>query len=220
MKKCSHCKVNFSSPDNRCPLCYRISEETEGSEDYAYPIIPLRYSSQKGIKLLMFISVIIAVILISLGYIIKISLRAVLFSLCIIATMWIVLISMLQKRRSIIKSFLNQILTFSALFVIWDFATDYRGWSISYAIPILNVSALIAMFVAAKITRSKPVDFLIYLLIAGFSGLLPFLFLLMKLTENPIPSVLCVGTSVIAISGIAIFYGEIILEEIKKKMSL
>lgn len=220
MKRCKNCKILFSTYDDSCPLCHHHSSIKEGEDDYAYPYIPMRFSGDLAIKILIFISVIVAVVMFAIGYLTKTSLKVPLYTLLAIGTIWTVLYSIVQKRRSIIKSFLYQMFIFSLLFIVWDFYTGYKGWAISYVIPILNISVQIAMLIAAKVIKERPSDYLIYLLMAALTGLLPTFFLLFKVTTNPFLSVLCVSFSIIIFAALLIFYGNLIFDEIKKKMSM
>lgn len=220
MKRCNNCKIIFSQIDDLCPLCHNPSQYEEGEDDYSYPYIPLQFSGSTGIKILLFISVIVAVVMSAIGYLTKTSLKMPLFTIMAILTMWIVLFTIVQKRRNIIKSFLYQMLIFSILFIIWDINTGLRGWAVSFAIPILNISAQIAMLISAKIMREHPSDYLIYFLLACLTGLFPLIFLILDLTTKPLLSVLCVSISIITLSGMMIFYGNILWDEIKKKLSM
>ncbi len=221
MKYCRHCKVYIREERNKCALCENRLEEglqTEGEE--VFPEIPPFYESHLALRIMMFISIVALVVSFGINMIFPSDINwPMLFTLAMIS-IWIGLVIIVQKRYHIPKKIVWQVFIISILAIFWDYKIGWRGWSIDYVIPIACVSAMIIMYVTAKIMHLSMSDYITYALLDGLFGIIPVIFILFNLVNVVYPSIISIGFSIISLSAIFIFQGKEIKAEMTKRMHI
>ncbi len=220
MRRCKDCKIEVLGNRKTCPLCHNRIDESEPFEPSPFPDIPLRFSSHLTIKILSFISVVLIVISFSANWIFSNKLDWAWFVVFGVVSMSLVTWTIVRKRRNLAKGIVYQIIILSGLLLLWDHATGYRGWSVTYGIPLLNCTAICAMFIAVRIVRLEVGDYILYLALAGLFGIVPVLFIMFQWVFSLVPSVLSIAFSIILLTAIIIFHGSAIYHEIRKRMYL
>ena len=220
MSSCKSCKVEIKGDWDACPLCRNPVKRSETSEPSPFPDIPLRFQRNLAIRILTFISLTI----VALSFLVD-RIRPLKINLPVLAafgaiSMWAIVASIISKRRNIAKSIVYQVAILSILAVFWDYYLGWIGWSLDYAIPILCMSAMTAMFIANRVVKLKAGDYLLYLLIGAVMGLIPFLFIVFGWVVHQIPSMLSIFLSLMMIAAIVIFQGKEILLELQKRMHI
>ena len=220
MKYCEKCKVSVEGERKRCPLCQRELRGLGGDEPETFPSVPTIYKSHHlFFRILIFASVVAGVV----STIVNVMAGGVWWSLFVllgIGCMWAILAVAVVKRRNIPKNVLWQVVLLSLLGVLWDLLTGWRGWSITYVIPILYTAAILAMAVSARVLGLRLEDYLIYVVMDAVLGILPLLFLIFGKLHTPLPSLICVGVSIIALAGLFLFEGERMRTELKRRLHL
>lgn len=219
---CDHCKVYIQDGKAVCPLCGDIlSDDGNGSKgEDIYPMIPPSYERHLVIRILVFISIVMIVISYVIYKIFPISVNWPMFILFGVLSMWLSLSEALRKRHNITKSIMWQVIIVSVLTIFWDWRIGWRGWSLDYAIPVLCVTAMLVMYVTAKVMKLSARNYLSYFLLGGIFGIIPVLFILFDLVKVVYPSVISVAVSIIFLSAIIIFQGDNIKAELQKKMHI
>ncbi len=221
MKYCSHCKVYIRGDKEKCTLCENILDEKviAKSED-VFPDIPPFYQSHLALKILIFISISAVVISFAINMMFPSNVNWPIFLVFGVLSTWIGLIIVVQKRYHIAKKIVWQVVIVSILSIFWDFETGWRGWSIDYVIPIASVSAMVIMYVTAKIMKLSIRDYITYIFIDGLFGIIPVLFIVFDFVDVRYPSIISIGFSIISLSAIFIFQGKEIRTEINKRMHI
>ncbi len=221
MKYCRHCKVYIREDRERCTLCEnRLEEEFDNKSEEVFPQIPPFYKSNLALKIIIFISIIGVVVSFGIDMIFPSEINwPILFMLAVIS-IWVGLIIIVQKRFHIPKKILWQVIIISILAVFWDYKTGWRGWSLDYVIPVACVSAMIIMYVTAKIMKLSIRDYVTYAFLDGIFGIIPVLFIMFDLVNVIYPSIISIGFSIISISAIFIFEGKEIRTEMNKRMHI
>lgn len=218
MKYCRYCKLYIKEDRDKCTLCENVLEEGDGTGEEVFPEIPPFYESHLALKIMVFISIVALVVSFAFDTIFPSSINwPVLFMFAVIS-IWIGLIIIVQKRYHIPKKILWQVLIVSGLALFWDYQIGWRGWSLDYVIPISSVSAMIIMYVTAKIMNLSIKDYVTYVLLDGIFGIIPVLFIIFDLVDVIYPSIISIGVSIISLSAIFIFQGKEIRSEMKKRM--
>jgi uncharacterized membrane protein YdjX (TVP38/TMEM64 family) len=137
-----------------------------------------------------------------------------------IGSAWLSLAFIVRRGRNIPNSIIWQVTIVPLLAVFWDWQTGWRGWSISYLIPILYLAAEVVMYVTAKIMNLSIRDYITYAFLGALFGIIPIMFILFNWVDTPYPSIICVAISIIFLLGIFIFQGENIKKELNKKMHI
>ncbi len=228
MRYCERCKVNIAGRWERCPLCDgylappvpREGLDTDGEEaEEIFPRIPTIYY-QYGLffRILIWVSVIAAAVSFAVNFAWP---GHGLWSLIVaagIGSFWALMIFAVRKRRDLSKSILYQLLIASILVVIWDCFMGWHRWSIDYVIPILCVSGMLSMGILSRVMKQYINDPILYLSIYGALGFIPLIPLVFGWLNVIYPSLICVVISVISLSGILLFRGRQMKQELKKRM--
>ena len=220
MKYCNYCKVEIREDKERCTLCGNKLEEKAGESERIYPDIAPLYKSHIAIRILVFISIVIIVTSFAVNIIFPSDRNWPILLIFGLLSIWLGLIFVVQKRYHIAKKIVWQVIIVSLLSIFWDYKIGWRGWSLDYVIPIASVSAMIIMYVTAKIMRLSSRDYITYAFIDGLFGIIPIIFLFFDMVNVSYPSIISIGFSIISISAILIFEGKEIKKEIEKRMHI
>lgn len=221
MKYCNHCKVYIREDRDRCTLCENIlDDELKSKSEDVFPDIPPFYESHLAMKILIFISIIAVVVSFGINMVFPTRVNWPILFIFGVLSIWIGLIIIVQKRYHIPKKIIWQVIIISLLAIFWDYETGWRGWSIDYVIPIACVSAMIIMYVTAKIMNLSIRDYITYAFLDGIFGIIPVVFIAFDLVKVIYPSIISIGFSIISLSAIFIFQGKEIKAEIKKRMHI
>lgn len=219
MKYCRHCKVDIRQERDKCVLCENIlEEELTGKIEEVFPQIPPFYESHLALKIMIFISIIALVVSFGINMIFPSDINWPILFMFAVISIWGGLFIIVQKRYHIPKKIVWQVIIISILAVFWDYKTGWRGWSLDYVIPIACVSAMIIMYVTAKIMHLSNRDYITYILLDGLFGIIPVIFIIFDLVNVVYPSIISVGFSIISLSAIFIFEGKDIKAEMTKRM--
>lgn len=220
MQYCDHCQVNIRGNKERCPLCKnRIPADDEGTS-HVYPDIPLVYERHLIIRMLLFITVVTIVVGLAVYRLVFYNVNWLIFMLLGLLSMWLSIALVFRNKNNITNNIMWFVILVSSLSVLWDWKIGWKGWSLDYVIPIVCVTAIFAMYVAAKAMRLSAKDYMIYFLLGGLFGIIPILFILFNWLNVLFPSIISVSVSIIFLSAIIIFQGENIRSELDKKMHL
>ena len=222
MQFCNHCQVHIRESDDKCTLCGNILTPKEYINEPVeiFPTIPPFYESHLAMRIMIFISIASVVVSFAINMIFPSNINWPILFMFGLISVWLGLFFILQKRYHIPKKIIWQVAILSILSVFWDWKTGWRGWSLDYVIPISCLSAMIIMYVTAKIMNLSIRDYIIYSLIDGFFGIIPILFILFDWVNVIYPSIISIAVSIISLAAIFIFQGENIKVELDKRMHI
>lgn len=223
MDYCENCKASIKGDWEICPLC-QTSMKQENSEDKktgtSFLNDPLLFNRDQAKKTFFRVSL----LLILLYFIAQIfypfkffGLEYILFGLFITWTLGIIFV---RKRRNLAKVITYYLLLISLATIYFDYLFGWRGWSITFVVPIISMSALLAIFIAMQVINLKVQDYVLYLQLAALFGLIPLLFLIMNWVGHPLPSLLSVILSIIMFIGVLIRYRKLLIRELQKRMHI
>ncbi len=220
MKYCNSCKVNVAGNRKNCPLC---QETLKGDkhEDEVFPRISFVYK-EHGLffKIMLLVSIIIASISVSVNILLPQSGAWSLFVLGGLGSVWVSMISAINKRNNIPKNIVYQVMIISIIAIIWDFLTRWKGWSITYVIPFVCFFAMISMAIISNVRKLYTEDYILYIIIDGLFGLVQIIFIFTGGLTALYPSLICIVTSIISLATILIFEDKKLLSEIKRRLHL
>lgn len=219
MKYCNNCKVNVVGNRKYCPLC---QEAIKGDPtDEVFPTILFVYR-EHGLffKIMLLASIVIATVSVAMNILIPQRGAWSLFVLGGLGSVWASLITAINKRNNIPKNLVYQVMIISVITILWDLITGWRGWSITYVIPLVCVFAIISMAIISKVRNLHVEDYILYIIIDGLFGIIPVIFILMGLVKSLFPSLLCIVTSIISLSTILIFEEQKLRAEIKRRLHM
>ena len=133
---------------------------------------------------------------------------------------WISLASAVRKRDNIPESITVQVFLVSALGLVWDWLTGWRGWSVDFVLPIVCSMALLSLAILAKVLKMPPGDYLVYLNVDIVFGIAPLVFYLTGLVHIALPSVICISLSILTFSALILFEGRNMREEMDRRFHI
>lgn len=223
MDYCENCKASIKGDWEICPLC-QTSMKQENSEDKktgtSFLNDPLLFNRDQAkqtffrVSLLLILLYFIAHIFYPFKFF---GLEYILFGLFITWTLGIIFV---RKRRNLAKVITYYLLLISLATIYFDYLFGWRGWSITFVVPIISMSALLAIFIAMQVINLKVQDYVLYLQLAALFGLIPLLFLIMNWVGHPLPSLLSVILSIIMFIGVLIRYRKLLIRELQKRMHI
>lgn len=223
MDYCENCKASIKGDWEICPLC-QTSMKQENSEykktGTSFLNDPLLFNRDQAkqtffrVSLLLILLYFIAQIFYPFKFF---GLEYILFGLFITWTLGIIFV---RKRRNLAKVITYYLLLISLATIYFDYLFGWRGWSITFVVPIISMSALLAIFIAMQVINLKVQDYVLYLQLAALFGLIPLLFLIMNWVGHPLPSLLSVILSIIMFIGVLIRYRKLLIRELQKRMHI
>lgn len=220
MSFCPNCKIDVKGNWLECPVCQTSLEMKNNgkNEKSSFAGVPLQYNRQKAIQTFLRYSLIIVFIYFALNYFWPFKffgLEYVLFGLIIT---WTIIVILVRKRRNIAKA-INYLLFFISLASIYiDYVGGWQGWSITFVVPILSISALVAMRISLRVVKLKVEDYVLYLELAAIAGIVPLLFLIMDWVGHTLPSLISVVFSAFMFTGVLLKYRQMLIRELQKRM--
>lgn len=221
MKYCNHCKVKIIEDREKCILCGNFLAVISDEEpEEVFPKVPPTFESNLVLKIMLFISISTIVASFVIDTIFPSFINWPLLMVFGLISIWLGLFVIFQKKYNVHKKIIWQVIIISLLSIFWDWNTGWQGWSITYVLPTIFISAMVLMYVTGKIMKLSVRSYIIYALIDGVLGIVPALFILFGWVRIIYPSVISVGVSIIFLSAIFIFKGTEIKEELNKKMHI
>ena len=218
MKYCNNCNVNVTGNRKICPLCQGHLIGDKYREE-VFPRISFAYIEHgKFFKMMLLISIIAATITVSVNILLPQRGAWSLFVLGGLGSVWVSIMTAINKRKNIPKNIVYQVMTISVIVFIWDILTGWRGWSVNYVIPFVCFFAMISMATISKVRNLHIDDYILYIIIDGLFGIVPVIFIIFGFLDVLYPSLICIATSVISLSAIIIFEDKRLIAEIKRRM--
>lgn len=220
MKHCAHCRVDISGDPQHCPLC---NNDLQGASDGPgiFPEIPLVLQKNKQfLRIIAFAMVAAAVICVLINLLRPEKGWWSLFVVAGIVSFWLSVLFIVTKRGNLHKTITWLTALWSIVALLFDLATGFHRWSINFVIPITCTCAMISMTLLARILKLDMRDYTIYLVIDAIFGIVSLFLLLFGELTVRVPSIICVGASVLSLAGLFIFEGKAMLEELQRRMHI
>lgn len=215
MKYCDNCHLSVRTERTTCPLC---QAPLKGEGDTVFPAIKSVYNQYvRFFKLLLFGTITGAIISVAVNLMLPESGWWCLYVLLGVLCFWVLLITAVRRRTNIPRGIVNQVFWICVFSGIWDWLTDWHGWSIDYVIPCACMVAIIALGVIAKVLRLPPGDYIGCIFADAVFGFVPLIFYLTNLLRFVYLSLSCVAVSVIAMISLFIFDGRQIRSELARR---
>jgi len=200
MRHCPECAVDIEGAWTRCPLCEGpISGEATPSP---LPAVPLEFSRRRVLRVLFLAS--LAVILSS--FVVQLlfsrgldgigALRSVWLG---VIAMWLVVLMAVRKRRNVAKGTVYLVILVGLVCVYWDYLTGWRGWSLTYAVPIVCACSIFALLITVRVMRIEVGEHIVYSGLAVLLGIAPIGFLVFGWVTTPLPSAICGALSLVVL---------------------
>jgi len=203
-----------------CPLCQELLKGDK-HDDEVFPKISFVYR-EHGLffKIMLLISIIIASVSVAVNILLPQAGAWSLFILGGLGSVWVSMISAINKRNNIPKNIVYQVMIISIIAILWDLMTGWKGWSITYVIPFVCFFAMVSMAIISKVRKLYVEDYILYIIIGGLFGLVQIIFIFTGGLAALYPSLICIVTSIISLSTILIFEEKKLRAEIKRRLHM
>lgn len=136
------------------------------------------------------------------------------------ATLWLVAVITIRKRRNIAKIIVYLVVIFAGLCVYADHLSGWRAWSTTYVIPILCGASIIVLLVAVRIVRMRPGDWLVYSWLTLLFSVIPATFVAFGWVNHTLPSWISVAMGFLMLIWLQVFHGAEVQHEVRKRLHL
>lgn len=222
MLRCEHCNVELPGSQSICPLC---RSKPSGEPDETYRPYPNLKETRMTLSRTLVIwtafgGICASAICVGINAAMPESRWWSLFVIAGIASFWLDFTFMLKKRRHLPKSIISQVIIISAIALIWDFATGYRGWAAELVIPIVSCAAMYALVLVAKVQKLSVEDYVSYLVVVCVFGFVSFVLVLTGIVKIAIPSVISFISAVVFLAFLLFFEGKPLMEELRRRLHM
>ena len=156
-------------------------------------IYPQKLNSKKSdriVKILTLISIIIGLGLVIINRLVTPQIRWAALCNCGIAYAWLTVIYCVKKNTNIAGHVLIQTIAVSALTIYIDYKTGFKGWSTDIAIPIMIIIANITMLILTIVSYKKYIKYAIYQLLIILFSMVPIVLIAENVVHNKTLSVI------------------------------
>lgn len=218
MKHCNSCKIDISTPAVCCPLCGAPLEGTVSDDMRVYP--PTATLKTRGFirKLLLLLSFLCTLSCFAINLFVTPTFwwwTIVASALCYA---WIVIPHAMRRGGNSAGKVLMQVVAGSLLTFVVDFEIGYEGWAVSYAIPALICTGIIAVVVLVLINRTNWAGYVLYQVVLALFGLAMPILYFAGFAQNAVcaftPSIFALAS----IGSLVIFGDRSIKNEFKRRL--
>ncbi|NUL48847.1 hypothetical protein F7P69_27130 [Cellulosimicrobium funkei] len=237
MRRCEECSVGIEGAWSRCPLCSAPvaapagasaaaragggGEGVGGEAPSPLAAVPLVFSRRRVLRALTLVSIalILASFTAQLLFGRDLDGLGVLRSVWLgVSAMWLVVLMAVRQRRNIAKSTASLVALVSLVCVYWDYLGGWPGWSLTYVVPILCASSIVALLITVRVMRIEEGEHIVYSGLTVLLGLTPLGFLLLGWVTHAVPSAICGGLSLVALALIQRARGASVRHELAKRL--
>lgn len=223
MHYCENCQTTIKGEWDSCPLCARplkSANETDKSIESSFLNVPLRYNREKAKQVFFRVSLVVVALYFIITFFYPFQffgLEYVLFGLLIT---WTTIVIFIRKRNNFAKVIVYFLILISLASIYFDYVNGWRGWSITFVLPILSMASLLSIFIGMQFIDLKVHDYVLYLQLVAIYGIVPLIFLIMGWVGHPLASILSVILSLIMFIGVFINYRSLLIYELQKRMHI
>lgn len=221
MLRCKNCNVDLPDNPKHCPLCGNSVSSGDEAESSCFPNLkPYKNSIRlRLMRLAAFLSVCIVLVCVFINFIVKGSFWSV-FVAAGIGSFWADYAVMAKRYKTPIKSIVWQTVLVSAIAVIWDIATGWKGWSVDFVFPIVCSCSSIAIFLGIKLGRLDIRDYILYLIMDDILGIMPLAAVLILKRGIILPSGISFMISAILFIMLLFFRWRELHNEVQRRMHI
>jgi hypothetical protein len=219
MRKCEKCGVTVRGLGRYCPLCQ--SRLTGTPEEDIYPKIPTLYRQFAVLfRWMIFGSIAGCIICMAVNILIPSKIFWSLFVIIGVICFWLSFSFAIRKRDNIPQDLTIQVFLATIICIVWDLVTGWKGWSLDYVLPIACSGAMISLIIIAVIMKLQPDEYILYFIVDILYGTVTLLLLLTGVTHIVIPTIICITISLVSLTGLIIFQGKAMRQELIRRFHL
>lgn len=227
MKKCNKCNVFVNTYKKTCPLCGEILEnDNETLEVVPYPNYKVQVKKKNvALKVISFLLIVASLASVVINYY-TFSYNHIPWSAIIVYSSlytWLFLKHTILSKHTLAKRFVVLSIATSILFMVIDIASsnDYNlSWSIDFMLPFIMMASTFTILFILFIKKIKYKSYLLHLIASIMLGFIPFILMLLNITQINWPSIASGCVSLFTLIGIFIFADDQTKNELKKRLHI
>ena len=230
-RHCNRCNVDVVDEAIECPLCHGVLElddedKVENISDMVsrsatYPDVTVSLKIMKlVIRIVIFASVIAGITVLLVNYL---TFNGVYWSLIVIAGLVYVNLTLLysfRDRKSIQRIIQVQMLAAIVLLQILDYLLGSKGWSFSYALPILFVGVDVGMVVLMIVGIDGWQTYIMTEIVTFILSIVIFVMRLCGLVKGSFFMIIAIAVTGIILLGTVLFGQKMVENELKRRFKL
>ena len=168
MKHCRACDVDVATPAVLCPLCGTpLAGLADADCAAVYPPAGSRKEYNFVKRLLLLLSVVGAAVCIVVNLLVMPSFWWWTIVVTALVYAWAVVPHAMRRGGNAAGKVLMQVVAGSALAVLVDFETGYRGWGVSFVVPAFICAGIVAVVVLVMCNRTNWAGYVLYQAVAA-----------------------------------------------------
>ena len=172
MKHCRACDVDVATPAVLCPLCGTpLAGLADADCAAVYPPAGSRKEYNFVKRLLLLLSVVGAAVCIVVNLLVMPSFWWWTIVVTALVYAWAVVPHAMRRGGNAAGKVLMQVVAGSALAVLVDFETGYRGWGVSFVVPAFICAGIVAVVVLVMCNRTNWAGYVLYQAVLAVFGL-------------------------------------------------
>ena len=200
----------------------QVTDDKQGrtSADYPpYPLVPVETNLPLAQRLLLLISLLGFLLYAAVNSLWGLDLPFSILALAI-GTLWVMVTGILGNRHNPAWAILLQTMVISVALIGADLLSGWRGWSLTWALPIVNVSSLLGTQITLMASRKALERGVFFLQAHAILALLPVLFIILGWVDPLWPSVTATSLAALSFVLTAILRRRVLDEEVRRKLHL
>lgn len=181
-----------------------------------YPKILNIKKSNLAIKIVIIISIAVALISLIVDFAVGLKFHWSFLVLLGIIYTWITTMYSIRKNVNIASHVMIQMICLSILLVLIDYVVGYKGWSINWAIPIGFSVANITMLVLTIVNHKRYFKYAIYQIIIFLLSFIPLILYILKISTRILPVIILSSITIVTSIVVISLCGKDIKEEIQR----
>lgn len=224
MNRCVRCNIEIKDETMVCPVCKGILESDRKitvAESVMYPDPSARYEKMKfAIKLCFFLSIVIEGILVMINYITTPEVKWSLITGGAFLYICFTMVYSFQSKSSHTFKLVFQAAMSMVYVVVIDYATGFRGWSYSMAIPIIILIIETAIIVLMIANKKDWQSYIMMQLLIIFAGAWMLVMYILGRTNSPVMAIIAIAVACVMFLGTILFGDNRAITELKRRFHI
>lgn len=226
MKNCNACHVHVTMPHRHfCPLCGAELQETAVSEPF---VAPNNYPNLRGQirqynfikRLILFVTLLACAISVLVNWLVTPTMWWSVIVLLVSVYCWVTIPPLLRRGANYATRTVWQALFTSALVIVLDFYTGYRGWSVSFVIPSLLSAGILAIGLMAIFNRTNWTQYMFSEIWMAVFAFVPLILYLADIAQNLVMVLVPAGLGIASILAMIVFGDKSLKNEFRRRFNI
>lgn len=218
MKFCSSCNVQIATEVRRCPLCSGAVTADERPNEVVYPAFQNKANYHFIKRLLLFLSIVLGASCICVNYLTTIDFWWWTIAVTALMYAWIAVPHAMRRGGNAGGKILMQVVCAAAAVVLLDMETGYRGWSVTYVLPVIFCAGSVSLVLVILCNRTNWAGYVLYQAILAVFGFVPLVLYFTGLSSSLIAALIPSLLAFASIVAMLVFGDKSIKNEFRRRL--